>query len=277
MAQLQPQPDARIELQVGSRRFTCSVSTLIAGSTYFASLLSNRWEPPSDAKPYFIEGDPDLFVHILRYLSHGVLPVFYDKLKGFDYGTYYALQEEASYLGIKKLYDWIKRQCYIKAVSVNYRVTTLEGYGEEWCGEDFTIDADTEHTYIPAFGKKKVYVCPRLVAQHYGYPERCGRACHEYQGDYPDTYAEEAVWRTYVVAKRTIFAGTSSQAENVQLSSDLTTSDDRAGEPSDTSGDAGIGVVEVNAEDWQVLETWASLSLDPLARELVTALLRQPV
>lgn len=40
MAQPQPQPGARIELQVGDRRSTSFASTVIEESTYFASLLS---------------------------------------------------------------------------------------------------------------------------------------------------------------------------------------------------------------------------------------------
>jgi BTB/POZ domain-containing protein KCTD9 len=88
----------RIDLQVGERRFTTLASTLSDGSSFFASLLSDRWpESRSDDGSYFVDADPDLFVHILRYLRRGVPPVLYNKCQGFDYGLYRALQEEAEY------------------------------------------------------------------------------------------------------------------------------------------------------------------------------------
>lgn len=62
-----------ITLQVGERRFVTYPSTLAAESSYFTSLLSDRWRRDGT---YFIDADGDLFTYILRYLRSGVLPVF---------------------------------------------------------------------------------------------------------------------------------------------------------------------------------------------------------
>ncbi|KAL2043480.1 hypothetical protein N7G274_003787 [Stereocaulon virgatum] len=91
-----PLSNARINLQVGERCFTTLASTLSEGSSFFASLLSGRWEDSQSADgSFFIDADPDLFAHILRYLRRGVLPVVYEKGHGFDHAFYKALQEEA--------------------------------------------------------------------------------------------------------------------------------------------------------------------------------------
>ncbi|KAL3465583.1 hypothetical protein BJX64DRAFT_285515 [Aspergillus heterothallicus] len=72
-----------VELQVGDRRFTALRSTLVLENTYFASLLSGRWKTSArEDGSYFIDADPDLFVHILRYLRRGLYPIFYDVHKG---------------------------------------------------------------------------------------------------------------------------------------------------------------------------------------------------
>jgi hypothetical protein len=61
---------------------------LIEESTYFESLLSGRWNTAREDGSYFVDADPDLFVHILRYLRRRVLPVFYNLQKGHDYALY---------------------------------------------------------------------------------------------------------------------------------------------------------------------------------------------
>src|SRR3954471_305451 len=89
--------DSQITLQVGERRFVTTRETLTAESRFFASLLSGRWGNALADGSYFIDADPSLFEHILRYLRRRVLPLFYDKAKGHDYALYLALLEEAKY------------------------------------------------------------------------------------------------------------------------------------------------------------------------------------
>lgn len=79
---------APIRLQVGERHFTTTRDTLTAESRYFASLLSGRWDNALEDGSYFIDADPMLFDHILRYLRRGIFPLFVDMAKGHDYHLY---------------------------------------------------------------------------------------------------------------------------------------------------------------------------------------------
>jgi hypothetical protein len=83
--------DRQITLQVGERRFTTTRETLVAESSFFASLLSGRWDNAQEDGSYFIDADPDLFKHVLHYLRRGILPIFYDMIKGHDRSLYVAL------------------------------------------------------------------------------------------------------------------------------------------------------------------------------------------
>jgi BTB/POZ domain-containing protein KCTD9 len=62
---------------------------------------------------YFVDADPQLFDHILRYLRRGVLPIFYDNIRGHDHGLYRALLEEARYFQIDRLENWLSDKSYI--------------------------------------------------------------------------------------------------------------------------------------------------------------------
>ncbi|KAK3681061.1 hypothetical protein B0T22DRAFT_485630 [Podospora appendiculata] len=64
--------EALIRLQVGERHFTTTKDTLAEGSAFFAALLSSRWDNALDDGSYFIDADPALFEHILRYLRRGL-------------------------------------------------------------------------------------------------------------------------------------------------------------------------------------------------------------
>lgn len=66
--------NVQVLLQVGERRFTTTNETLTNESTFFASLLSGRWSNALPDGSHFIDADPMLFEHILRYLRRGVLP-----------------------------------------------------------------------------------------------------------------------------------------------------------------------------------------------------------
>ncbi|KAK8196947.1 uncharacterized protein BKA78DRAFT_340689 [Phyllosticta capitalensis] len=111
--------DGPITLQVCTRRFVTTRDTLRSGSPYFEALLSSRWahNVQSDGS-IFIDADPDLFAHILRFLRREVYPVFFDVDKGHDYALYTALQEEGRYFRIDKLFQWLEEKRYLKVVIV---------------------------------------------------------------------------------------------------------------------------------------------------------------
>lgn len=107
--------DAPICIQVGGRRFTTTTKeTLTEESAFFASLLSGWWNNALEDGSYFIDADPVLFEHILRYLRRGVFPLFFGAVKGHDYHLYLSLLEEARYFQIRRLRTGSKRNAISK-------------------------------------------------------------------------------------------------------------------------------------------------------------------
>ncbi|KAK8217963.1 hypothetical protein IWZ01DRAFT_537631 [Phyllosticta capitalensis] len=119
--------DGPITLQVCTRRFVTTRDTLRSGSSYFDALLSSRWahNAQSDGS-FFVDADPDLFAHILRFLRRGVYPVFFDVEKGHDYALYTALHEEARFFGIDNLFKWLEGKRYMKVVKVQASVERID-------------------------------------------------------------------------------------------------------------------------------------------------------
>ena len=179
--------DPIISLQVGERHFVTLKLTL-EGSPFFNALLAEEWlGSRSPDGSYFVDADPDLFIHILRYLRRGVFPLFYNAKYGFDFALYQALQEEASYFGIEDLYIWIKDQKYAQAVKIQYTVDEVKGDGVASMDRITTLDGMSDRSYHPAWGTEKIYQCPRNIFVHMGNPNACGRACDNARGDEGDT------------------------------------------------------------------------------------------
>ncbi|KAI4952145.1 hypothetical protein J4E91_003607 [Alternaria rosae] len=107
-------------LDIGGRKFKVSRDTLRAESGLFRHQLSGRfpWEPEANGS-YFLDADPDLFEHLLRFMRRPeVLPLFYDAAKGYDYDLYNRLEAESQYFQIDVLHDWIKEKKYLNAIRV---------------------------------------------------------------------------------------------------------------------------------------------------------------
>lgn len=192
--------NGQITLQVGERRFVTTRETL-KESDFFTSLLSGRWDNAQGDNSYFVDADPALFEHILRYLRRGVLPIFYNKVEGHDYGMYVALLEEAKYFGIMRLVDWVEEKQYLQAIKTKFSGTELEGTDELLT----TRGTDLGLEWHPMWGTKKVYICPRGIYVHRGKPGACGRDCRRAQGDADDIFEDETVLTTLVIEKQTIF------------------------------------------------------------------------
>jgi phytoene desaturase (3,4-didehydrolycopene-forming) len=186
---LQLAVDAPIRLQVGGRHFTTTKATLTEESGFFASLLSGRWDNALEDGSYFIDADPALFEHILRYLRRGVFPVFFDIAKGHDYHLYLSLEEEAQYFQITRLRVWLANRCYLKAVHVTNMATQWDEDETDWKHSVEPADASSE--YFPRWGAKKVYLCPPGIPGHRGRPDACGRRCKAARGEEDDRYEEE--------------------------------------------------------------------------------------
>lgn len=161
------------------------------------SCLSGRWDNALADGSYFIDADPTLFEHILRYPRRGVLPMFYDIDKGHDHMLYLALLEEARYFQISRLQEWLENKRYLYALSVECSVDEVEGTP---CTTTLSTDMGLE--YYPRWGTKKVYVCPHA---HSGQPGACGRQCMKAKGDAEPVYDEEPMLRLLEVKKRIVF------------------------------------------------------------------------
>ena len=186
--------DVKVTLEVGERRFITTADTLTEKSRYFSALLSGRWRNLEAGKPYFIDMDGDVFEHTLRYLRNGVFPIFYDKSKGHDYGLYTMLLEQARYLQISPLENWLEKKSYLQAISVTTSFEEVEL--ADLNPEKTTTDVDV--AYQSSYRTRKVYVCPRGIAIHRGQPNKCGKACrrakeHGEEEDVDDEEEEEVV------------------------------------------------------------------------------------
>ncbi len=193
-----------ITLQVGERRFVTIVDTLTQGSAYFSAMFSGRWAEQKQADgSFFIDADPEIFEHILRYLRHRVYPVFYDKLKGHDHAKYLAVLSQAKYFLIRQLERWIEQKPYLSL----FRVETSAFLAKDVSGiTGWRIpDPGVEVAYFPFMKTEKVYLCPRRIPKHRGEPKACGRACANAQGDAEDEYEDEQILNTLVIHKRTVF------------------------------------------------------------------------
>ena len=83
-----------VTLQVDEKRFITTEKSL-KGSHFF-SILLDRWiDNKQEDGFYFIDVDLDVFTHILRYLRHEVLPIFYDSLKEHDFPLYTTVLQQA--------------------------------------------------------------------------------------------------------------------------------------------------------------------------------------
>ncbi len=192
-----------VTLQVGERRFTTTGATLTSESGFFSSMLSGHWHNNNDKQPdgsYFVDADPELFAHILRYLRHGMLPIFY--VNGHhEYGLYAALLGEARYFQVDRLVGWLERKRYLDAVKIERTAEEIDGMGSL---QETTL-ANQEIEYHPFQTSKKVYVCPRGIWNHRGNPRACGRMCQKARGDDSDGYEEEEGWEALVIRKKVVF------------------------------------------------------------------------
>ncbi|KAG6115691.1 hypothetical protein E4U13_002565 [Claviceps humidiphila] len=119
--------DTRITLLVGKRTFTTTRRTLIRESGYFKQRFSTTW---GQIPPYFIDADPALFEHILRYLRHPIFPLFYNQAHGHDISLYAALLNQANYFQISRLQKWLAAKRYLEAIQVKHTMNVVENWNE---------------------------------------------------------------------------------------------------------------------------------------------------
>lgn len=104
-----------IRLQVGETTFTTTHHTLCKESAYFQTLLSDRNQQLTNGT-YFVDADPDLFAHILRYLRHGIYPISFTPNNIHDHATYLGIERLAADFGIERLVKWTVDKQYESAI-----------------------------------------------------------------------------------------------------------------------------------------------------------------
>jgi hypothetical protein len=149
-----------------------------------------RWDPEADGT-YFLDADPDLFEHLLRFMRRPeVFPLFYTKSNGFDYDLYNRLEAEAMYFQVDALYKWINAKSYLMAVVTNTYSAQVQTINNASLNcYPASVQNSEHHHMIPR--TKKIYLCPRRIFVHRGDRNRCGLACRKAQGDQEDEYEEE--------------------------------------------------------------------------------------
>ena len=234
-----------IILRVGEKQFYTTSKTL-RGSGMLSTLLEQWEHNKEEDESYFVDADPDIFQHILRYLRLNLFPVIYDPSKGHNFPLYNAVLHQgitlgvsitlsimfltygsclayqspleiksadsiiylAKYFAIPKLVDWLEQKRYLTAIEVTHSAELLEA--ESW---NATADAAITKEYYPAWKKERVYVCPRAILSHRGNPRACGRQCRNRQGDREDEYEDELTLTTLAISKKVVFHEELCQAE----------------------------------------------------------------
>lgn len=149
---------------------------------------------------YFIDADGQVFEHVLRYLRHEIMPIFYDEVKGHDYALYLAVLEQARFFGVEPLQKWLEEHKYVKAVKIVHSARVSEGL-EDVSG---STESHVKIEHHVTWRTRKVYVCPRAIFGHMGNPNACGRLCRNARGDADDESKDEEVLKVLEVRKMTV-------------------------------------------------------------------------
>lgn len=178
---------SKIQMQVGERRFTTTLHTLIEQSAYFRTLFSARTGNMPAELRFFIDLDGDVFAHVLRYLRSGIFPVFYDKSKGHDYSLYAMLLGQARYLQIPRLEQWLTEKTYLQAITATSSVSETEFTGS--FTEKAGMDSDVKfQSYVRM---READECPRGIPEHMRDPDKCGRKCNKARANGVDMTKDE--------------------------------------------------------------------------------------
>lgn len=166
----------RVVLRVGEKQFFTSRATL-STSGYFNVLWTLM---PADQPEYFVDADPELFEHTLRYLRTQIFPLFYARDDGFDVVKYWALHNQAKLLQIDALASWIANEMYLNAVSVKTRLISTTAYGEEQLRtlqqKDWTSGDRVKSLSVKQTDARSAWKCPDGVIAHDGDSKACSRA-----------------------------------------------------------------------------------------------------
>ncbi|KAH8180091.1 hypothetical protein LIA77_01610 [Sarocladium implicatum] len=158
--------DARIRVRIGETVFHTTKATLIP-SQLFASLFS--LPEPADGE-YFVDGDPELFTHILRHLRTKTYPIFYDNVSGHDIPLYAAVRQQAEFYQLSDLAAWLSEKKYLKVIRKAHKHFSHTFVGKEQMANMNSYWGRDEQLQILVCNKttKKEYQCPAMEWRHHG-------------------------------------------------------------------------------------------------------------
>lgn len=142
-----------ITLDVSGFRYRTRKSVLYE-SPYFKNFFA-RWENCADIQPdgsLYIDANPLTFQHLLDFMRRpSVFPLFWTKESGFNYALYTSLGEEADFVQLKSLRDWIREGGYTKAITIETKTRPTIAGSE-------TGEATVNYFVIPRGGN--YFTCP---------------------------------------------------------------------------------------------------------------------
>lgn len=195
----------RIKLQVGERQFVTTRDTLTSESAYFRARLSGRWSDADVDGTYFVDSDPAVFEHILRYLRNGNLPLLFSVTdRTFDYVMYQALLGEARYFGVAKLEQWIGRQGFHEAVAIQHTTRTFTSEESFREAVPATSTADTNTSFSLGWGTRRSFVCPQMNPDHQ-YPQDCNPYCRNLRNSDAALYKDVPIFTAVMVQSQLVW------------------------------------------------------------------------
>lgn len=205
-----------IILRVDEKLFYTTRDTLAQESRYFSSLFSGRWPDSSENGVLTLDVDGDLFKHTMCFFRSGVLPVFYDELKGFDHRLYSLLLEQADFFQIDRLREWILEKRYVQAVKTVRSIKQSESTrwvdidnGEydrgahKFKDREDTADTKVEHFVYSTTRKFRSCGESSCFPQDDG-PTYCTEICNRILQDGHD-YVERDVVNVVEIRTKTVF------------------------------------------------------------------------
>jgi hypothetical protein len=139
-------------------------------------------------------------VAVLKYLRTGVLPIFYDRVRGHDHSKYLSVHAQARYFQIARLEEWVAKKQYVDAVKIYT-------YAREIIAESLYLA--TEHSSseqilgFPFQTVEKRYICPMGIKAHMGSKTvdemKCGKEFRQLMDDDDPEYEKVLVWQYLTV------------------------------------------------------------------------------
>ena len=195
-------PPHIVTLNVGGRPSVVLRATLTDSAPLYAQ-TGERWKDHIQPDgSYFVDADPDIFAHVLNFLRRPTAyPLFWDKLKGFDYDLYNKVEKEADTWLVMDLANWIKEKKFEAMIKVVMHRPCIEDLSD--CQtESFSGSTDVERQVVTK--TMEWFICPHSIASHKAEkdaPKQCGAQCRKVQGDCPDDYVSEEYQEVIMMRK----------------------------------------------------------------------------